>query len=220
MADRRSVSITSLITIPVLITLGITILRLVGELQHWPTMWFNPAVGGRGAIIGISWLPIIFGPYFAVKLAGAGDRPSSTGKAIGFAVLGLVVFLLAGWLFASTISHPSNLTLVAFLLMLIAALIPGIGWRSLGNTLVAYAFAARIPVLIVMYLAMHGNGGAGWGTHYDAVPPPLVHVPLATKFLYAGILPQMTMWIGFTVVVGSLIGVVVAAVVRPGRRAA
>ena len=38
MADRRSVSITSLITIPVLITLGITILRLVGELQHWPTM--------------------------------------------------------------------------------------------------------------------------------------------------------------------------------------
>lgn len=86
--------------------------------------------------------------------------------------------------------------------------------------MVAYAFAARIPVLIVMYLAMHGNSGAGWGTHYDAVPPPLVHVPLATKFLYAGILPQMTMWIGFTVVVGSLIGVVVAAVVRPGRRAA
>lgn len=219
MADTRPVSITSLITIPALITLGITLLRLMGELQHWPTLWFNPAVGGRGAIIGISWLPIIFGPYFAVKLAGAGDGASSTGKAIGFAILGLVVFLLAGWLFASTISHPSNLTLVAFLLMLLAAFIPGIGWRSLGNTLLAYAFAARIPVLIVMYLAMHGNGGAGWGTHYDAVPPPLVHVPLATKFLYAGILPQMTMWIGFTVVVGSLIGVVVTAVVRPGKRA-
>ena len=31
--------------------------------------------------------------------------------------------------------------------------------------LIAYAFAARIPVLIVMFFAMRG----GWGTHYDAV---------------------------------------------------
>jgi len=30
----------------------------------------------------------------------------------------------------------------------------------------AYAFAARIPVLVVMFIAMSANGGQGWGTHY------------------------------------------------------
>jgi len=48
MADTRSVSIVRLITVPALVTLGITILRLVGELEHWPTPWFNTAPGGGG----------------------------------------------------------------------------------------------------------------------------------------------------------------------------
>jgi len=86
--------------------------------------------------------------------------------------------------------------------------------------LLAYAFAARIPVLIVMFLAMRGNGGQGWGTHYDAVPPTFGAAPFATKFLYTAILPQMTMWIGWTVVLGSIIGVIVVAVVRRGKQAA
>ena len=86
----------------------------------------------------------------------------------------------------------------------------------MGNTLLAYAFAARIPVLIVMFLAMSGNGGQGWGTHYDAVAPPFAHLPLATKYLYTAFLPQMTMWIGWTVVVGSIFGTIIAAVA--GRR--
>jgi hypothetical protein len=219
MADTKSVSITSLITVPALITLGITILRLVGELQHWPRPWFNAAAGGGGAIIGISWLPIIFGPYFALKLAGAGDGPSSAGKAIGFAFLGLVVYFLAGLWFSASVSHPTFLTLLPILLMLVTAFIPGLGWRSLGNTLLAYAFAARIPVLIVMFLAMRGNGGQGWGTHYDAVAPMFANASFAKKFLYEAFLPQLTMWIGWTVVVGSVFGTVVAAVVRPGKRA-
>jgi hypothetical protein len=220
MPDRRSISITSLVTVPALITLGVTILRLVGELQHWPRPWFTAGAGGGGAIIGISWLPIIFGPYFAMKLAGAGEGPCSAGKAIGFSFLALLVFVLAGFLFGKTIVHPSFLTVLALLLMLFAAFVPGFAWRSLGNTLLAYAFAARIPVLIVMYLAMSGNGGQGWGTHYDAVAPPFAPLPLATKYLYTAILPQMTMWIGWTVMVGSIFGTVVAAVAGRGKREA
>jgi hypothetical protein len=220
MEGRKSISITSLITIPALITLGITILRLVGELEHWPKPWFSAAAGGGGAIVGISWLPIIFGPYFALKLAGAGDGPSSVGKAAGFAVVGLVVFVLGGVLAGAAHMHISILTLVAFLVMLVAAFIPGIGWRSLGNTLLAYAFAARIPVLIVMFLAMRGNGGQGWGTHYDALPPTFAQAAFARKFLYAAILPQMTAWIGWTVVVGSILGVIVVAIARRGKQAA
>ncbi|MGB7590990.1 MAG: hypothetical protein WCD04_10245 [Terriglobia bacterium] len=220
MEERKSISITCLITIPALITLGITILRLVGEIEHWPKPWFNAAAGGGGAIIGISWLPIIFGPYFALKLAGAGDRPSSVGKAAGFAVLGLVVLFLGGLLAGATHMHLSILTLVAFLVMLVAAFIPGIGWSSLGNTLLAYAFAARIPVLIVMFLAMRGKGGQGWGTHYDAVPPMFAQTSFARKFFFTAILPQMTGWIGWTVVVGSILGIIVAAIARRGKQAA
>ena len=220
MEERRSISITSLITIPALITLGITILRLVGELEHWPKLFFNTAGGGGGAIVGISWLPIIFGPYFALKLARAGDRPSSLGKAVGYTLLGLVVLFLSAVLAGATRSHLLILTLVAFLVMLVAAFIPGIGWRSLGNTLLAYAFAARIPVLIVMFLAMRGNGGQGWRTHYDAVDRMFAQASFARKFFYMAILPQMTFWIGWTVVVGSILGIIVAAIARRGKQAA
>ena len=219
MEETKPMSITSLIAIPALITLGITVLRLAGELEHWPKPWFSAAAGGGGAIVGISWLPIIFGPYFALKLAGAGDGPSSILKAIGFVILGLAVFFVAGmWAQASFAHHPI-LTLAAFLLMLIAAFIPGIGWRSLGNTLLGYAFAARIPVLVVMFLAMRGNDGQGWGTHYDAVAPMFASASFGRKFLYEAIVPQMTLWIGWTVVLGSILGVIAAAFVRKGKEA-
>jgi hypothetical protein len=170
--------------------------------------------------VGISWLPIIFGPYFALKLAGASDRPSSAGKAIGFAFLGLVLLFLGGWVAEVSFAHHPNVALIGPLLMLASAFIPGIGWRSLGNTLVAYAFAARIPVLIVMFLAMRGNGGLGWGTHYDVVGPTFAHASFARKFFYMAILPQMTLWVGWTVIVGSIIGVIIAAIAHREKPAA
>jgi len=218
MEETKPMSIASLIAIPALITLGITVLRLAGELEHWPKPWFNAAAGGGAAIVGISWLPIIFGPYFALKLAGAGEGPSSMGKAISFVILGLVLFVLACVLVQVSFPHHPIRSLVAFLLMLVAAFIPGIGWRSLGNTLLAYAFAARIPVLVVMFLAMRGNNGQGWGTHYDVVAPMFASASLARKFVYEAILPQMTLWIGWTVVLGSILGVIAAAIVRPGKQ--
>ena len=220
MEETKSMSITSLITIPALITLGITILRLVGELEHWPKPWFNAAAGGGGAIVGISWLPIIFGPYFALKLAGAGEGPSSAGKGLGFAVLGLVVLFLGGWVAEASFAHHPALAVVGLLVMLVSAFIPGIGWRSLGNTLLAYAFAARIPVLLVMLVAMLGNGGQGWGTHYDVAPAGFPAQSLGAKFLHLAVFPQMTSWIGWTVVLGSIIGGIVVAVSGRGKQAA
>ncbi len=221
MEETKSVSVTSLVTIPALITLGFTILRLVGELEHWPKPWFSAAPGGGGAIIGISWLPIIFGPYFALKLAGADDGPSSVGKAIGLAFAGLLVMVVGAVIAGvSTAMHHPEFSLVGFLVMLVAAFIPGIAWRSLGNTLLAYAFAARIPVLIVMFLAMRGNDGQGWGTHYDAGPPNITFHSFASKFIFTGVFPQLGLWIGWTVVVGAIFGVITAAIARRGKQQA
>ena len=221
MEETKPLSITSLIAVPALITLGITILRLTGELQHWPKPWFSAAAGGGGAIVGISWLPIIFGPYFAVKLASAGDAPSGAGKSIGLAFAGLGVVFVAGVLMAAVMAiHHPKWTAIGYVVMLLAAFVPGLGWRSLGRTLLAYAFAARIPVLIVMFLAMRGNGGLGWGTHYDASDPSFHFASFGGRFLYAAVLPQLGFWIAWTVVIGAIVGTIVNALARRGKQAA
>jgi hypothetical protein len=205
-----------LILVPTLITLAITILRLVGELQHWPKPWFSASAGGGGAIIGISWLPLILGPYFAVKLAGAGAGPSSIGKSIGFAALGLVV-MIAGAIvgFAPKPEFPGKI-IVGLLIIVGAAALQLNSWPSLFKTLLAYAYAARIPVAIVMYFAIQGN----WGTHYDALPPNYTGpADLWGKYALIGLLPQLVMWPVFTIVIGSLFGSIAAAIARRGKPA-
>jgi hypothetical protein len=212
--ENGRISISRLIFVPALITLAVTILRVIGELQHWPKPWFNSAAGGGGAIVGISWLPLIFGPYFAVKLAHTGDRPASMGKAILMAVIGLVVLVAGGICLGYGESHPAHMTVAALggmIVMLIAGFVATRDWSSLSRTLLAYAFAARIPVAIVMLIAMSANGGQGWGTHYDLVPPAFATAPVLQRWIMFGLLPQMTLWIGFTMVVGALIGAIAVA---------
>jgi len=225
LSEKGAANTAALITIPAIITLAITILRLVGELQHWPRPWFDAAAGGGGAIIGISWLPLIFGPYFAWKLAAAGEGPASVGKAIGLAFGGLVPIIVGAILAmprGGTHEAPFALFIVGSLIMLLGAFVPGLGWKGLGNTLLAYALAARIPVLIVMFIAMSANGGQGWGTHYDVLPTFMAgtQMSLMRKFFTIGIMPQLTFWIAWTVVAGSILGSIVVAVARPGKRAA
>lgn len=219
MAENQSgshVNVAQLILVPSLITLAITILRLVGELQHWSKPFFNPSAGGGGAIVGISWLPIIFGPYFAIKLAGAGQGPKSSGKSIGFAVLGLAVMFLGGFVaFAPKLVFPGKVA-VGYLILAAAALLQLNAWPTLGKTLLAYGYAARIPVAIVMFFAMQGS----WGTHYDALPPNLTAgMGLAQKYLWFGILPQLIFWVVFTVIIGTLFGAIAAAIARGGKPA-
>jgi hypothetical protein len=215
------VSIGSLILVPAVITLAITILRLVGELQGWSPLFFNKSAGGGGAIVGISWLPIIFGPYFASKLAAAGDGPSSWGKVIGASGAGLVVFVLGSIVFGVGLTkHMSGVMIVGFVLDLVSAFIPRIGWKAFGNALLAYAFAARIPVLIVMFIAMSANGGQGWGTHYDVAAPGITVTSFGQKFFDLAFLPQMSIWIGWTAVLGGLLGSIYAAVFGRKRAAA
>jgi hypothetical protein len=81
-----STSIRRLVFWPAVVTLAITLLRLTGELLHWSPTLFNPAPGGGGALVGISWLPPVFGVLFAIQPARAGYGPRSGGRAIGMAV--------------------------------------------------------------------------------------------------------------------------------------
>jgi len=215
--------IAALVAFPAILTLLVTILRLVGELQHWGSPWVANAHGGSDfAILGVTWLPIFFGPYFAWKLIKSGFGPSSVGAAVAAAIGSVVVFVAGSVVAGYTETHPGILTLVGFLIALAAAFVPGKGWRAFGVTLLTYAFAARIPVAIVMLIAMSAHGGQGLGTHYDVVGSQFA--ALASTWLHMfvlfGLIPQMTLWIGWTAAVGSLAGTLVTAIFGFGKRPA
>lgn len=208
-----------LILVPALITLAVTLLRLTGELLHWSPRLFNPAPGGGGALVGIAWLVPIFGIYFALKLADAGERPSSVGAAIGYALLGGLLMPAVGFVAMKLLgmSQQSFATFGVFIVAsIVGALIAFRGWPALGRTLLAYGLAARIPVVIVMLLAILGN----WGTHYDVAPPGFPEMSPIAKWLLIGVLPQMTIWIWYTIAVGALFGGLALAVTGRARRPA
>jgi hypothetical protein len=208
-----NVSIRQLILIPSVITLAVTLLRLFGELQHWPTVLFNRSAGGGGAIIGITWLVFVFGVYFALKLSAAGEAPQSPGRTIAYAFLGLVLAMGGTFLVAPAeathISFPGK-ELVGLALIVGGAVIPFLAWPALAKVLVAYGYSVRIPVLIIMYFSIKGN----WDTHYSLGPPGVEFPSFWSKFIQIAVIPQMMFWIAFTIVAGSLAGGIAAAATR------
>jgi hypothetical protein len=208
-----------LLVVAALVTLAVTLVRLAGEMAHLSPVLFNRAAGGTGALIGIVWLIPVFGVLFGLHLAGQGAGPERVGKAVGWALLGFAVTLVAG--IASAVLAPNSppAQLAVFGLgAWIAIFVARRGWPALWRALLLYALAARIPVVLIMFLAIFG----GWDSHY-AKPrpdfPPMGHWGL---FAWTAVLPQMTVWIFLTVVGGMLFGALAVAVRRllGGRAAA
>jgi hypothetical protein len=208
MNSSSRVPITRLILIPSAITLAVTLLRLIGELQHWSPTLFNPAPGGGGAIMGITWLVLIFGVYFALTLSGAGEGPARIGKATLFAVLGFVAMIAGAFVgFAHQIQFPGKVV-IGLLVIVAATALQFFAWPALFKVLLAYGYAARIPVAIVMFFAIRGN----WGTHYDALPPDFPEKSFWPKYLQIALVPQLVFWIAFTVIIGTLFGSIATAI--------
>jgi hypothetical protein len=212
----------AMIVVPALVTLAITVLRLVGELQHWSKTFFNPAAGGGGALIGISWLIPIFGIYFALKLRGDGFEPTSKGRAVIWPLLGIVINIGATVaLFALGLqkASPQTFFLLGGVICYITIAVAFRGWPALGRVLLGYALAARIPVVVVMLVAIFSH----WGTHYDVLPPEppagLVAMGPLARWFWIGFIPQMTIWIFMTVVAGMLCGGIAYAIAGQKRAA-
>ena len=200
---------------PALITLAVSLLRLTGELLNWSPSLFSRQPGGGGALIGISWLPPLFGILFAIQLVRMGLGPVTAGRAIGRAFLGIAVTaaLVFGLISLEVLkeNEVSLFSLVAMTLAIAAgAAIAWSGWPALGKTLLVYAYAARIPVVVIMLLAFAGH----WGTHYDGLPPGIPDMGLMKKWVMFGVLPQMFTWIAIAVVSGCVTGAIAGAVAR------
>jgi hypothetical protein len=213
-----------LILVPALITLAVTLLRLVGELQGW-----SPALFNRGdkpfspSLVGIVWLVPAFGAWFGWKLTGAGSGPGSLGRAFGLPLASMAVLPLFSFLAPKAGALPERLwrpdvpltesfTIVSvFVAFAIVGLAIGVlAWPALGRTLLAYGLAARIPIALLMLLAMLGN----WGTHYDARPSYPPQMSTLGWWVGIGLVPQLFFWIWITIVFGALFGIVAAAIAR------
>lgn len=205
-----SVSFGRLILVPALITLAVTMVRLVGEIERWSETLFNRTMGG--SLIAITWLAPVVGIYFALRLVKSGSPPQSYLRAIKYVLLGVIVLVVCAYIPSLLgIQHGFYDRLIyGWSFFVLAALLTMRGWPELFKTLLAYAFAARIPVAIIMFFAMRG----GWGTHYDAVPPSLPAMGFVAKYLWLGFFPQLTLWVAFTILAGMLFGTIVAGIAR------
>jgi hypothetical protein len=186
------------------VTLGVTLLRLAGELLEWSPRLFGRVAGGGLAIVGIAWLVPVVGFYFGNRLGRAGVRPASLARAAGLPLLALVLVPILAAL-ASRMGLGGSATAhiaVWAVLAVIAVVVAFVAWPPLGRALLAYAVVARVPVVAVMWAAIRWN----WGTHYDAPPPAFPSMVPLWRWWWTGVVPQLTIWIAWTVVVGALFG--------------
>lgn len=192
----------SLVTVPAVVTLAVTLLRLAGELLGWSPRFFSRQAGGAGAVVGIIWLVPIFGAYFGWKLAQSGSAPRAL-RVIGHALLALAVVVGSAMLGGAVLKLPRTTQFVViFLACCGAAWIAHRGWPALGRTLLAYGLAARVPVILVMLVAIFAN----WGTHYDVAPPDFPEMAPIPKWFLIGVLPQLFLWVPATIFLGALFG--------------
>jgi len=140
---------------------------------------------------GIAWLVPIFGAYFAICLAKSEETAPVPARLLKSSILPLALFGAGLLLFHPTSGGMAVVSLIAIVLIRRT-------WPRLGTLLLGYALAARLPVIITML----GATLNGWETVYAVSPYRVM----------AGLLPQLTVWIGFTVVVGSLAGSIALAV--------
>jgi len=198
----ESPSAKSLLVMPALVTLAVTLLRLTGELRGWSPTFFARDAGGAAAIVGIVWLVPIFGIYFAWKLARSGPAPGA-GRVVGHALLAFSLVVASALIAVRVFKLDQNAQfLVVFLACGVATWVAYRGWPVLGRTLLAYGVAARVPVMVVMLVAIFAN----WGTHYDVPPPDFPEMGALRKWFFIGFLPQAFLWIPFTVFAGALCG--------------
>ncbi|MGE0145370.1 MAG: hypothetical protein AB7I19_19255 [Planctomycetota bacterium] len=193
---------TSILLLLGSVTLGITVLRLLLELNGNA----STESGGGGFLLGISWLPPLIGFWLGRRQSRLGlgiDRPwRLTGLAL-IALVALVGVIAFGFgryldgkqsiLVSVTVSSATS-WLLAFL---VARSWPGMGW-----SLFFYAILARAGVIAVTLVCLAND----WTTHYTQFGPPekLWTPPDMTAAVGATLLAQLGVWVGWTLLSGLL----------------
>ena len=139
------------------------------------------------------------------------EGPPRLAKAFGWVVLALVVnTALAAGSFALFPKSPPAQLAVFGVGSWIAIAIARSAWPALWRVLLLYGLAARIPVVVVMFLAIF----LGWDSHYAKPRPDFPPMGPWGLFAWTALLPQMSFWIYLTVVGGILFGAIAVGMRR------
>lgn len=199
----------SLVLVPALLTLVISVVRLCGEIFGWHGLLFGtPEAGGGQGLLGISWLIFVFGLWFGLRLQRAGRGPASRGKAlvlslvaVGVLAGGMPALQAAGVMWFPDAEHPGEARGLGWMLGLmgVACVVSFVAWGRAGRTLLVYGLLARLPVVAITWIALRQPD---WNTHYTKIPAFFTNVAEADR---AGFLmmPQLTFWPGLTVLLGT-----------------
>ncbi len=193
--DKSSRGIGSAVLLAGILTLGVTVLRLVGELQDWSPALFSKEAGGGGALVGIGWLPIVVGLWFGRRLVQEGHEPPSTLRAVLVALAGALA-MMGSIVYVATNTPDDQLMdrmgvfMACCPLFLLVALF---GWGRAAIAGLVYGILARVPVVVVQYVAIAN----AWGTHYEKVNPALGELDAASRG-QALMMAQLLFWVPFT----------------------
>jgi hypothetical protein len=207
MPDAKSSSLTKAILIAAVLSLLVTVVRLVGQLQGWGGPMFNTEPGGGGSPLGITWLVIPFGFWFGRSLAKQGSRPASLGKSALVLLLGIGLVAAVFAYGIKAVADWQQRVLVIGVGTSIAGLTALLVWPRAWLVLVAYGLLARLPVVLVQYLAVQN----GWDTHFAKGPPDAPPEMALTLLTVA----QLSFWpLAFTPLVGGLFALLGARTAR------
>ena len=210
---KSPASTLSLILVPALVTLAVSILRVYGELQGWNPSLYNREAGGGGALVSITWLVLPIGFWIGYRMAKHSavevNLPIATATYAAAVALfggGMFALIKLGWVDFPTDVDPGEAHGVGWMLGLggVALVVALLAWRRLTLTMILYGILARLPVLVITWLDLDRN----WDTHYGEAPPGLI-LNDESELIGALITPQLTLWpLVFTPVVGGVLGCV------------
>ena len=209
--DGKPPGVWSLVFVPALLTLVVTVLRLVGQVQGWsPTVFGRPEAGGGGALLGISWLIFVFGLWFGVRVQRSGAGPASPGRALVTSLVALAV-VFGGIALCQALDlvwfpdaeNPGEPRGIGWMLglMLLGVAIAFVANRRVALALLVYAFLARIPVVVVTWIALE----QGWDTHYTEIAEGFPEPAEGERLVFLAT-PQVTFWPLITVLLGTATG--------------
>lgn len=211
MSDKKKRGLFGAILIAGSITLLVSLLRLFGEYMTWSSAWFNPDAGGPLSIIGIAWLPIVFGFWFGRGLAASGKAPRKPGLALLLCLVGFAL-LLGGLMFIGSQYKGDELKQM-FRYIWIGApcltVLALLAWPSAFGANLFYAVLARAPVVAIQYIAIARN----MGTHYEKVAPELGQMS-ADDRAFGLMMAQVTVWVPYTILLGGMFAALGAMTVK------
>jgi hypothetical protein len=210
MADSYRPRVTGLVLVAAVLSLLVTVLRVVGEVQGWDARWFGSEAGSPLNPFGIVWLVPVFGFLFGRRLAQAAGRPPFVASffvpMFGFVVLVGVAGYVGSTLKGADLLQAGTWVAIGAPILSLLALF---AWPRAFVTLLAYGVLARLPVVVVQYLDIQN----GWQTHYGKVHPELPTMTADERLLGLTV-AQACVWLPFTILLGCGLAAVGASTVK------